>query len=48
MCTQPKLSPEKMYNLYGYKPDDVTNAFFIDTASGTSIWNLKSNNTVYA
>lgn len=48
MCTQPKLSPEKMYNLYGYKPDVVTNAFFFDTASRTSIWNLKSNNTVYA
>lgn len=48
MCTQPRLSPEKMYNLYGYKPDVVTNAFFFDTANGASIWNLKSNNTVYA
>lgn len=48
MCTQPKLSPEKMYNLYGYKPNIVVNGFFFDTASGTSIWNLKSNNTIYA
>ena len=37
-----------MYNLYGYKPDIVTNAFFFDTESGNSIWNFKSNNTVYA
>lgn len=50
MCTQPKLSPEKMYNLYptNNKPQVLVNCSFFATSTGESIWNLKSNGVVYS
>ena len=50
MCTQPKLSPEKMYNLYptNNKPQVLVNCSFFATSTGDSIWNLKSNGVIYS
>lgn len=50
MCTQPKLSPEKMYNLYptDNKPQVLVNCSFFATSTGDSIWNLKSNGVIYS
>ena len=50
MCIQPKLNPEKMYNLYptDNKPQVLTNCSFFATSTGESIWNLKSNGVNYS
>lgn len=48
MCTQPKLSPEKMLNTYEETPYLLINCSFFAQSIGSSIWNLISNGTVYS
>lgn len=48
MCTQPKLSPEKMLSTYKEVPYLLINCSFFATSTGQSIWNLISNGTVYS
>lgn len=48
MCTQPKLSPEKMLSTYEETPYLLINCSFFATSTGQSIWNLISNGTVYS
>lgn len=48
MCTQPKLSPEKMLSTYKETPYLLINCSFFATSTGQSIWNLISNGTVYS
>ena len=48
MCTQPKVSPEKMLSTYEEAPYLLINCSFFAQSTGSSIWNLISNGTVYS
>ncbi len=51
MCTQPTLSPEKMYSKLlhnGKRANIICNLGFFNTGNGSSLWRLESNGTVYA
>ena len=45
LCSQPSLSPDKMWGLMG-NPDVLLNAGFFGTSTGSSIWNLKCDGEV--
>lgn len=45
LCSQPALSPDKMWELMG-NPDVLLNAGFFGTSTGSSIWNLKCDGEV--
>lgn len=45
LCSQPALSPDKMWGLMG-QPDVLLNAGFFSTSTGSSIWNLKCDGEV--
>lgn len=45
LCSEPSLSPDKMWGLMG-QPDVLLNAGFFGTSTGTSIWNLKCDGEV--
>lgn len=48
LCTQPKLSPEKMLSTFHPTPDFLSNGSFFETATGDSIFNLVSNGSVFS
>ena len=48
MCTQPKLSPEKMLATFPKVPDFLSNGSFFDTSSGASIMNVVSQGVTYS
>lgn len=48
MCTQPKLSPEKMLATFPKVPDFLSNGSFFDTSSGASIMNVVSQTVTYS
>lgn len=45
LCSEPSLSPDKMWGLMG-QPDVLLNAGFFGTTTGSSIWNLKCDGEV--
>ena len=45
LCSQPSLSPDKMWGLMG-NPDVLLNAGFFGSTTGSSIWNLKCDGEV--
>lgn len=45
LCSQPSLSPDKMWGLMG-QPDVLLNAGFFGSTTGSSIWNLKCDGEV--
>ena len=45
LCSEPSLSPDKMWGLMG-SPDVLLNAGFFGTSTGASIWNLKCDGEV--
>ena len=45
LCSEPSLSPDKMWGLMG-NPDVLLNAGFFGTSTGSSIWNLKCDGEV--
>lgn len=45
LCSEPALSPDKMWDLMG-QPDVLLNAGFFGTSTGDSIWNLKCDGEV--
>ena len=48
MCTQPKLSPEKMLSTFPEVPDFLSNGSFFETSSGASIMNVVSQTVTYS
>ena len=48
MCTQPKLSPEKMLATFGRTPDFLSSGSFFAASTGESIFNLISNGVTYS
>lgn len=45
LCSEPSLSPDKMWGLMG-NPDVLLNAGFFGSTTGSSIWNLKCDGEV--
>lgn len=45
LCSQPSLSPDKMWGLMG-RPDVLLNAGFFGANTGASIWNLKCDGEI--
>ena len=45
LCSQPSLSPDKMWELMG-QPDVLLNVGFFGSTTGSSIWNLKCDGEI--
>ena len=48
MCTQPKLSPEKMLRTFDRTPEFLSNGSFFDAATGDSIFHVISGGVEYS